>query len=133
MRRLITVLRSIGSIVAGYACLAISNMLFVILWFVNPVAEIGMIWILVLSVPYTLLSSVGSGFVSAWIAERRYTRHAMVVAALMGLVIITSIVMDVAAEPNIYKWLYLFIMIPATVWGGVLFERKKDGIEKETA
>ena len=36
----IHVIRSIGAVVVGYLILALTNMAYVIMWYVNPVAEL---------------------------------------------------------------------------------------------
>ena len=133
MRRFTVVLRSVGSVLSGYVFLALANMLFVMLWFVNPVAELSLTWILMLAIPYTLFTAGLGGFVTALIAVNKRKWYAAVVAALMGIVIVMSLIIDVAVEPAIYRWLYLFLMIPATVYGGILFEQRKNRQIKESA
>ena len=120
MRRIGLVLRSLGSIVVGYLLLALPNMLFVTLWFIQPIAEWPVLAILALSVPYTLLCALAAGYVAAWIAARRERLHALVLAGIMGVVIIVSLVIDMAVEPVWYRVVYLVVMVPATVLGGHL-------------
>ena len=126
MRRFTVILRSVGSVISGYMFLALANMLFVMLWFVNPVLDLSLTWILILAIPYTLVTACLGGFVTALIAVSKHKWYAAVVAVLMGIVIVISLIIDVAIEPAIYRWLYLFLMIPATVYGGILFEQRKN-------
>lgn len=115
---LLTLLRSLGSILLGYIVLAVTNMAFVILWFVRPMVDWPPISIALLSIPYTVVCGFAAGYLAAWVAGRHKRMHAIVLASLMGAVIVYSIVIDVAAEPTWYKWIYLCMMIPATLWGG---------------
>ncbi len=124
MPRIGLFLRSLGSITVGYLLLALTNMLFVILWFVQPIAPWPVLAIVALSVPYTLLCALAAGYVAAWIAARRERIHAFVLAGMMGVVIIVSLVIGVAVEPAWYKGIYLVVMVPATVLGGHLRVRQ---------
>ena len=124
MPRIGLFLRSLGSIAVGYLLLALTNMLFVILWFVQPIAQWSVLAIVALSVPYTLLCALAAGYVAGWIAARRERIHVFVLAGMMGVVIIVSLVIGVAVEPVWYKGIYLVVMVPATVLGGHLRVRQ---------
>lgn len=131
MRPIGLLFRSVASIVVGYLLLALTNMLFVTLWFVQPIAEWPLPVILALSVPYTFLSALAAGYGAARIAARRERTHALVLAGSMGLVIIASLILDVAVEPAWYKGIYLAVMVPSTVFGGHLRARKARGAQEQ--
>ena len=123
MHRLTRWLRSLGSLVAGYLLLVLTNMLFVIAWFVQPIAAWPPLAIAAVCVPYTLLCALGAGYATAWVAGRRERFHVGVLVALVGVVTVISLVLDVAAEPTWYKLLYFAGMAPATLLGGHLRTR----------
>lgn len=124
MKSVIRYLRSAAAVTAGYLLLAMTNMLFVIAWFVEPMAAWHPAAIGTLAAVYTLLCAVGTGYLVALIAGRRPGLHASIVVALMAAIIVLSIVLDVAAEPQWYKVLYLIVMVGGTLVGGRLGGRR---------
>ncbi|MGH1362187.1 MAG: hypothetical protein ACRBF0_01440 [Calditrichia bacterium] len=122
-----SILRSIASILVGYFILAVSNMTFVVMNYVQPVFNWDPAIKIIASIPFNLLFSLLGGYVATRIAGHSETKHAVVLATIMALVTTISIIIAVSVEPTSYKMVYLLTMVPATIWGGILRERQKDG------
>jgi hypothetical protein len=118
------ILRSGASIIVGYAILAMTNMAFVMIWYVRPIAMLDPLLILSFSIVYNFVCSVGAGFVVAMIAGRLHIMHATIAASMMAIVTIISMVIDIAVEPLSYKIAYFAVMLAGTILGGYSYAKR---------
>ena len=120
----VQVIRSIGSVSAGYLILALTNMAYVVMWYVNPVADWSPTIIIAASVPFTFVCSLIGGYACGWVAGRSEMLHAVVLAGIMTAITIANIVLAVAVEPTEYKIVYLVTMVAGTLFGASRSARK---------
>lgn len=121
------VLRSIAGVLAGYLVLAGSNMVFVLLMWFPPRAEVSDGTKAILAAFWTAAWSGGAGWLTARIAARKPVQHAGALAGIAVTVTAGSILLAVAVEPLWYKLLYAGVMAPACVAGGWLPEFRRRG------
>ena len=100
-------------------------MAFVTLRFVQPIFTWEPLATITINVPYTFICSLLGGYLTAWIARRSEITHAAILAGIMGTVTVISIIIAIAVEPLWYKIAYLVVMIPSTIFGGYINNRRK--------
>ena len=120
-----TMLRSIGAVVAGYLVVGISSVLFFRLSGRDPHAPAPAAFMIVSAI-YGFLFSILAGYLAARIAGRLELLHAAVLACLAALIALLSLFADLGRGAVWSEIVVLLFMAPAVMLGGMIGLKKRD-------
>src|SRR5262249_32954354 len=90
--------RSISAVVVGYLVMAVAIMVLFAIWFRDPNTLPTNVF-MVVAAAYGLVAAAAGGVVTALIAKRAETNHAIVLAALCVVLAVVSMVVQWGQEP----------------------------------
>ncbi|MCG8363178.1 MAG: hypothetical protein MJA27_07595 [Pseudanabaenales cyanobacterium] len=118
-------LRSGVAVILGYAIMALGVIGLFAIWFQEP-NTLPSRGFMLFSLVYGGIMAVMGGYVTAAIANQAELKHALALAAVVGIMALVSMAAAQGQEPLWHQLANLLIAIPAVILGGFLKGWRKE-------